>query len=97
MSVSRRSTRVATGWCRRCPKCSPPSRRTSHDPDKYPVDARGLVYSFAFIGIKRLGAGQFYLVSIKDKDGNAFDGGKTYRLTVPAERASRAVLVGDGV
>jgi hypothetical protein len=54
------------------------------DPDKYPVDARGLTYSFAYIGIKRLGAGQFYLISIKDKDGNAFDGGKTYRLTVPA-------------
>lgn len=55
-----------------------------NDPDRYPVDARGLTYSFAFIGIKRLGAGQFYLISIKDKDGNAFDGGKTYRLTVPA-------------
>ena len=54
------------------------------DPDKYPVDARGLTYSYAYIGIKRLGAGQFYLISIKDKDGNAFDGGKTYRLTVPA-------------
>ena len=54
------------------------------DPDKYPVDARGLTYSFAYIGIKRLGAGQFYLISIKDKDGNAFDGGKSYRLTVPA-------------
>jgi hypothetical protein len=54
-----------------------------NDPDKYPLDARGLTYSFAYIGIKRLGAGQFYLISIKDKDGNAFDGGKTYRLTVP--------------
>jgi hypothetical protein len=55
-----------------------------NDPDKYPVDARGLTYSYAYIGLKRLGAGQFYLISIKDKDGNAFDGGKTYRLTVPA-------------
>ena len=45
---------------------------------------RGLTYTYAYIGIKRLGAGQFYLISIKDKDGNAFDGGKTYRLTVPA-------------
>ena len=34
-----------------------------NDPDKYPVDARGLTYSFAFIGLKRLGAGQFYLIS----------------------------------
>ena len=55
-----------------------------NDPDKYPVDARGLTYTFAYIGIKRLGAGQFYLISIKDKDGSAFDGGKSYRLTVPA-------------
>ena len=53
------------------------------DPDRYPVDARGLTYSYAYIGIKRIGAGQFYLISIKDKDGDAFDGGKTYRLTVP--------------
>jgi hypothetical protein len=53
------------------------------DPNDYPVDERGVAYSYAFIGIKRLGAGQFYLISIKDRNGNAFDGGKTYRLTVP--------------
>ena len=41
-------------------------------------------YTYAFVAIKRLGAGQFYLISIKDKDGNSFDGGKTYRLSVPA-------------
>ena len=54
------------------------------DPNTYPTDSRGLAYSYAFIGIKRLGAGQMYLISIKDKDGDAFDGAKTYRLTVPA-------------
>jgi hypothetical protein len=54
------------------------------DPDRYPVDARGVTYSYAFVGIKRLGAGQFYLISIHDKDGNGFDGSKGYRLTVPA-------------
>jgi hypothetical protein len=53
------------------------------EPDAYPTDARGLAYSYAYIGIKRLGTGQFYLITIKDKDGEAFDGGKTYRLTVP--------------
>jgi hypothetical protein len=53
------------------------------DVDVYPVDDRGVAYSYAYIGIKRLGAGQMYLISIKDKDGNAFDGGKTYKLTVP--------------
>ena len=45
---------------------------------------RGVAYSYAYVGIKRLGAGQFYLITIKDKDGEAFDGGKTYRLSVPA-------------
>jgi hypothetical protein len=54
------------------------------DPGRYPVDARGLTYSYAFIGLKRPGAGQFYLIIIKDKDGKAFEGGKTYRLAVPA-------------
>jgi hypothetical protein len=52
--------------------------------DSYAVDARGVAYTYAYIAIKRLGVGQFYLISIRDKDGNAFDGGKTYRLTVPA-------------
>ena len=53
------------------------------DPNTYPVDNRGMAYSYAFIGIKRLGVGQMYLISIRDKDGDAFDGSKTYRLTVP--------------
>ncbi|WP_338049431.1 DUF1254 domain-containing protein [Rhizobium tubonense] len=54
------------------------------EPDAYPVDVRGLTYSYGYVGIKRLGAGQFYLIAIKDKDGHAFDGAKTYRLNVPA-------------
>ena len=54
------------------------------EPDAYPVDVRGLTYSYGYIGIKRLGTGQFYLISIKDKDGKDFDGAKTYRLNVPA-------------
>jgi hypothetical protein len=53
------------------------------DPDAYPVDARGTTYTYGFIGIKRLGTAQFYLIAIKDKNGQAFDGGTTYRLTVP--------------
>jgi hypothetical protein len=54
------------------------------DPDHYPTDNRGVAYSYAYIGIKRLGAGQFYMISIRDKDGQPFNGGQTYRLTVPA-------------
>jgi hypothetical protein len=53
------------------------------EPNSYPVDSRGLAYHYAYIGIKRLGAGQFYLISIRDQDGQPYDGSKTYRLTVP--------------
>jgi hypothetical protein len=53
------------------------------EPERYPIDARGLAYHYAYIGIKRLGMGQFYLINIKDKDGESYDGGKTYRLAVP--------------
>jgi len=53
------------------------------DPNQYPIDSRGMAYSYAFIGLKRLGAGQFYSISLRDKDGDAFDGAKTYRLNVP--------------
>src|SRR6476620_4981241 len=51
--------------------------------DAYPVDARGLVFSFAFFTPKGP-TGSFYLMGIRDKVGETFDGGKTYRLTVPA-------------
>jgi hypothetical protein len=53
-------------------------------PNQYPVDARGVIYTMGFIGIKRLGTAQFYLITIKDKDGHPLEGHKTYRLTVPA-------------
>jgi len=51
----------------------------------YPVDHRGVAYSYAYIGLKRLGAGQFYSISIRDKDGREFDGRATYRLNVPPD------------
>lgn len=53
------------------------------DINSYPVDERATTYTYGYIGIKRLGGGQFYLISIRDKDGNAYDGSKTYRLSVP--------------
>jgi hypothetical protein len=51
--------------------------------NNYPVDWRGITYSYAYIGIKHLGAGQFYLINIRDKGGESYDGSKTYRLHVP--------------
>ncbi|MBO0143329.1 DUF1254 domain-containing protein [Agrobacterium sp. Ap1] len=32
-----------------------------------------------------MGTGQFYLVTIRDSDGNLLNGGATYKLTVPAD------------
>ncbi len=51
----------------------------------YPVDWRGITYHYAYIGIKRLGAGQFYIINIKDKDGADYEGAKTYHLRVAAD------------
>ena len=53
------------------------------NPETYPVEARGVTYAFAFFSAKHLGAGQFYLFTINDRDGRTLDGGNAYRLTVP--------------
>jgi hypothetical protein len=53
------------------------------DPAAYPVDSRGLTFTFAFFTPKHLGQGQSYLMTLKDRDGQTLDGGKNYRLTVP--------------
>jgi hypothetical protein len=54
------------------------------DADAYPIDTRGLMFSFIFFTPKHPGTGQFYLLTVKDKDGRALDGGTRYRLRVPA-------------
>lgn len=53
--------------------------------DVYPVDDRGTYFSYGFFTPKHLGAGQFYLMTIHDKDGKPLDGSSTYRLRVPAD------------
>jgi hypothetical protein len=54
-------------------------------PESYPTDGRGVAYSMAYFSARHLGKGQFYLMTIKDREGKPFDGGNTYRLTVPAK------------
>ena len=54
------------------------------EPNTYPVDGRGLGYSMGYFSAKRLGGGQFYLMTIMDKAGNALSGGKSYRLQTNA-------------
>jgi hypothetical protein len=58
-------------------------------PDSYPIDARGVSYYWAFSSIKHLGAGQFYFLTTRDKNGQALDGAKSYRLTVPAKAPAK--------
>jgi hypothetical protein len=59
------------------------------NPQSYPVDGRAITYSMAYFSAKTIGVGQFYLMSIKDKDGNRLDGSKNYRLNVPANAPVR--------
>ncbi len=52
-------------------------------PDAYAVDERGLADTYAYSTIKHLGAGQFYLMTTKDKTGGVLDGANDYRLVIP--------------
>ena len=54
------------------------------DGQVYPYTDRGVVYHMAFIGLKRLGVGQFYLVDVRDSDGELLRSSRHYRLRVPA-------------
>jgi hypothetical protein len=51
----------------------------------YAVDGRGLLYSYGYASVKHQGAGQFYLMTIRDKQGQFLDGSGTYLLSVPAD------------
>jgi hypothetical protein len=65
------------------PKMLKAANENFDNPNAYPVDWRGITYTYAYIGIKRLGAGQFYLINIKDNGGESYNGSKNYRLHVP--------------
>jgi len=52
--------------------------------DDYPIFARGVTYAMAFVGVKRLGTAQYFLMSIKDHAGRDLEGARNYRLTIPA-------------
>jgi hypothetical protein len=52
-------------------------------PDAYAVDGRAVMYHMAYFSPKRIGGGQFYLLTIHDGAGQVLDGKKTYRLRVP--------------
>lgn len=45
----------------------------------------GAIYTSPGIGVKKAASGSQYIQAFADKDGNHFDGGKSYRLHVPAD------------
>jgi hypothetical protein len=53
-------------------------------PDVYPVDIRGVTFSYAYFTPKHMGKGSSYLLTIADEDGRLLDGSSIYRLAVPA-------------
>lgn len=54
-------------------------------PNAYPTDGRAVSYSMAYFSAKHLGAGQYYLMAIRDAAGDPLDGSATYRLRVPRD------------
>jgi hypothetical protein len=54
-------------------------------PNEYGLDGRAVMYHMAYFSPKVFGGGQFYLVGISDQAGRALEGGRTYRLKVPAD------------
>lgn len=55
------------------------------EPNEYGIDGRAVMYHMAYFSPKVFGGGQFYVMSDRDRNGNALDGGKAYRLTVPPD------------
>ena len=53
-------------------------------PDAYPIDARGVAYSIAFFSSKRLGKGQYYLMTLVDDEDRPL-AGTHVRPSVPAD------------
>jgi hypothetical protein len=58
-------------------------------PDVYPVDVRGVTFSYAYFTPKHAGTGSSYLLTIADRDGRLLDGARRYRLPVPANAPAR--------
>ena len=54
-------------------------------PESYPVDGRGMTYSMAFFSPKHSGRGSYYLMAIRDRDGQPLHGAASYHLHVPAK------------
>ena len=65
------------------------------DPDKYPIDGRGVAYTVGFFSAKHFGAGQFYLMTFTDKTGKGLEGGQYLSTQRAGQSAGHSILVGD--
>ena len=65
------------------------------DPNEYVVEGRGLAYSYAYFSAKHLGAGQYYLMTIVDKDGEPLRRSQHLSPECAREPAGKTLLVGD--
>jgi hypothetical protein len=52
--------------------------------DSFPIDVRGMAYSFAFFSGKHVGENQYYLMTTSDREGRPLQGNTSYRVRVPA-------------
>jgi hypothetical protein len=58
-------------------------------PDRIAIDQRGSLYYAVITSVKNFGSATFYLDVAKDSEGQWLDGGKTYKLNVPANVPAR--------
>jgi hypothetical protein len=72
-------------WCVPSPPITMPTAFHWEVPNYFDVDARGIALSQYFCPTEKLGTGSFYFATFHDHSGNPLEGGKTYRLHVPAE------------
>jgi hypothetical protein len=71
-------------WVIPSPPITMPTEFKWEMPSYFGVDARGIALSQYFCPTAKLGTGSFYFGTFHDHSGNPLEGGKNYRLRVPA-------------
>jgi len=72
-------------WCLPSPPTTVPTMFKWELSNYFDVDARGVALSQYFCPTAKLGTGSFYFGSFHDHGGQPLEGGKNYRLHVPAK------------
>lgn len=72
-------------WVVPTPPITVPTEFHWEVPNYFAVDARAIALSQYFCPTAKLGTGSFYFGTFHDHSGTPLEGGKTYRLHVPAE------------